>query len=578
MKNKFSHLSNLVVLVYPEQSINSAISLISKRSKEVKNKGLALVINKNYKLLGILTDGDIRRAYVSKISFNKSVSEIMVSNPLSLNDNIPFEDIIMEVRKLAINSKKLSSDWIRYIPIIDNDGYLLNIHDYFDLLQTRGSEHKKVAVFGLGFVGITLAVALANRGHQLTGIEVNEELLEKINKGELHVHEPGLNDMLNSTIRTKKIKFDISITDKSHEIYIIAVGSPLDSLSRPDLKALNSVLEIIGPLLKKGDLVLLRSTVPCGTTRDFVIPKLEQLSSMLAGEDFHIAFSPERTVEGKAMQELRTLPQIIGGFSSRCLQLASNFWSTLTPTVVQVASIEAGELVKLANNTFRDLSFAFANELALLADTSNINAFDLINAANKGYPRNNIPLPSPGVGGYCLTKDPILFGSTLNGPIPEIILGRSSREVNERAAMYPIEILNRYSNRINKPLIDFTVLIIGLAFKGNPETNDLRGSVSLDISNFLKDKVHELLCWDAVVKHHEIEKQGLNPISSLDIDLNKVDAILMLNNHKLNIKFNWSVSSLGSCLIFDGWSQLDVSEIEKIHGLTYATMGYMSPN
>jgi len=153
---------------------------------------------------------------------------------------------------------------------------------------------------------------------------------------------------------------------------------------------------------------MLRSTVPVGTTRKQVIPVLEHYSGLAAGSGFHIAFCPERTVEGQAIQELSSLPQIVGGLTEACTEKAVSFWSTLTDTVVRVDALEAAELVKLINNSYRDLSFAFANEFALLADRYNIDATRLIAAANEGYPRDKIPRPSPGVGGYCLTKDPVV--------------------------------------------------------------------------------------------------------------------------------------------------------------------------
>ena len=193
------------------------------------------------------------------------------------------------------------------------------------------------------------------------------------------------------------------------------------------------------------------------------------------------------------------MPQVIGGLTKKCTQKACEFWSTLSGSVVQVSSLEAAELVKLANNTYRDLSFAFANEVALKADKFNINAFDLIKAANDGYPRNKISLPSPGVGGYCLTKDPILFGSNPNGLASEKTLGNYGRLVNEKAGLYPVKVLERFSKKIKKSLVEMNILLIGLAFKGTPDTEDMRGSIALEIFANLKNKVHEIASWDAVI-------------------------------------------------------------------------------
>ena len=196
----------------------------------------------------------------------------------------------------------------------------------------------------------------------------------------------------------------------------------------------------------KGDHVMIRSTVPVGTTRNFIIPKLNNLSKLKAGKDFYVSFVPERVVEGNALRELRSLPQIVGGLTSACLNRASKFWSTITPTIIRTSSLEASELVKLANNSFRDLSFAFANELAFVAGKFNLNAFDLIKAANNGYPRNKIPSPSPGVGGYCLTKDPILFSSSISRKKNDVMLSKVGRVVNERATKSVIFTIQKYKN------------------------------------------------------------------------------------------------------------------------------------
>jgi len=433
-----------------------------------------------------------------------------------------------------------------------------------------------VTVFGMGYVGLTLSVSLANRGHQVTGVDIDESLITRLNNGESHVYEPGLSHMLAFNLNRQKIKFSQILDKDKSQVYVVAVGTPLDVDSKPDLGALYDVLEVIAAQLKLGDQVVLRSTVPVGTTRDIVIPYLESKSDLQAGADFFVSFAPERTIEGAAMAELKTLPQIIGGYSARCLKKGVEFWSTLTPTVVRMDSIEAAELVKLANNTFRDVSFAFANELALLADKYNTNAFTLINGANEGYPRNKIPLPSPGVGGYCLTKDPILFSCTPNGIRKDAVIGLSSRRINESAMLYPVKLLKKYAQKKDKRLSEMTILIMGIAFKGVPETTDVRGSISVDIMKILTSQVRKIYGWDAVIGDDELQKYGFCTAKSLEISVHQADAVLILNNHPGNVQLEIFETSDSSRLIFDGWNQLDMIEVEKVNGLEYATMGYMT--
>jgi UDP-N-acetyl-D-mannosaminuronic acid dehydrogenase len=357
---------------------------------------------------------------------------------------------------------------------------------------------------------------------------------------------------------------------------IIAVGTPLNEQGVASMVALEQVCQSVGSRLRRGDIVILRSTVPVGTTRTLVIPLLESISGLKAGKGFHVAFCPERTVEGKAIQELSSLPQIVGGATDMCVDKASAFWAAVTDTIVRADSLEASELVKLINNSYRDLSFAFANGLALLADNYNIDTARLIAAANEGYPRNPIPVPSPGVGGYCLTKDPFLYAS-VNSELGHAELSRLGRKVNEEAGRYPVTVLETFAYGMKRKVESLRVLLIGMAFKGNPETNDLRGSVSVSIARELIQRGCNVQCFDAVIGEQELRNHGLNP-ARMNEALSNSDAVLVLNNHEKNIPINFlqSIGSGGAVLVFDGWSLLERHEAEKYPGVIYANLGYMT--
>ena len=416
-------IQSLATVAAADESIDIVIRRMAKESRDVKNPGIAVILDKKGVLLGIVTDGDIRRSYSQNILFSNSVSQIMISNPITVSEKTRDKDIALEVIRQVELNKNHSSEWVRHVLVINEKNQLVDVVDYLKILQDRNGSVKRVAVFGMGYVGITLAVALANKGHQVRGIDIQENIISLLNSGKSHVYEPGLPEMLSSNLERESIGFDKVLKNNLNQVYIVAVGTPLNHKLKPDLSSLTQVLQEISKVLKLGDQIMLRSTVPVGVSREIVIPYLEKSTNLLAGKDFFVTFAPERTVEGKAMYELKTLPQVIGGFSAKCLEQSAGFWSTLTPMVIRSDSLEAAEMVKLANNTFRDLSFAFANELALIGDSYNVDAFELVNAANEGYPRNKIPLPSPGVGGYCLTKDPILFSSNSKGLRPDAVLG-----------------------------------------------------------------------------------------------------------------------------------------------------------
>jgi len=572
-----SSIKSLVTIAAPSENIDIVVRRMAKESRKVEYAGIVVVLDSQKTLLGIVTDGDIRRAYASDVLFSGEISEIMVSEPITISEKVTEENISLEVIRKVQLDKRHHSEWIRHVLIVNDKNQLINIVDYFDILQSRNNLVNRVVVFGMGYVGVTLAVSLANRGHQVTGVDVQKSIVNSLNQGKSHVFEPGLEDMLTANLKRDSINFSTTLEVDTHQVYIVAVGTPLNSESKPDMSALINVLEVISTTLHSGDQVMLRSTVPVGVTREVVIPYIENRTNLKAGKDFYVSFAPERTIEGNAMHELKTLPQVVGGYSPQCVKNSVEFWSTLTPSVVRVDTIEAAEMVKLANNTFRDVSFSFANELALLADRYNVNSFDLINAANEGYPRNKIPLPSPGVGGYCLTKDPILFSCTSKGPRKDAVLGVSSRRVNEKAALYPIKLIKRYAKKIQVSLSDFNILVIGVAFKGMPETTDIRGSVAIDILNNLERHVDNIFGWDAVVDSKELKKAGFKVLDSLSTAIRCSDVILILNNHPNNVHSDMYKHSKSYRLIFDGWNQVDKSEIEKTIGMTYATMGYMTP-
>ncbi len=569
-------IKSLVTIASPTESVDVIIRRMAKESRHVTHPGIAVILDVHNILLGIVTDGDIRRAYANNTPFSDDVSQIMVENPITVSEEVPEIDIALEVIRQVQLNENHHSEWVRHVLVVNDKNQLIDVIDYLKILQDRTGSVKRVAVFGMGYVGITLAVSLANRGHQVTGIDIQENIVTLLNSGKSHVFEPGLPEMLTSNLERDSLGFDTVLKDNANQVYIVAVGTPLDHNSQPDLASLTQVLKVISKVLKFGDQIMLRSTVPVGVTREVVIPYLEKATNLVAGKDFFVTFAPERTIEGKAMYELKTLPQVIGGFSAKCLEQSVGFWSTLTPMVIRSDSLEAAEMVKLANNTFRDLSFAFANELALIADNYNVDAFELINAANEGYPRNTIPLPSPGVGGYCLTKDPILFSCNSQGIRPDAVLGLSSRKINERAALYPVKLIKRHAENIKTDLKKLNVLVLGIAFKGMPETTDLRGSVAIDVLNALKGVVNKVSGWDAVVNTDDISEAGFNKVDNLNDAVDHSDVILLLNNHPSNVCSSIYNSIRKDCLIFDGWHQLDKLEIEKNTSLTYSTMGYIS--
>ena len=572
-----SNLEQKVALVSPNDPFQKIISQMSLGGKEIF--GIVLVVDEIKKLQGVISSGDILRSLARGEVTDLTARDIMVSNPISSSIHATDEQILQAMRSQLLLRSEGKKNLTRYIPLLDDEGVVHDVADAFILLSQSPKKGDRVQVYGLGFVGLTLAVTLSARGHLVSAIDTNKQVIDQLLKGQPHIFEPRLTDMLRRALTDKRLKFFTSPDDEHYRVVIISVGTPVNENGTADLTDLQLVCKIVGKRLQRGDLVMLRSTVPVGTTRSSIKVLLESESNLKAGEDFNLAFTPERTVQGQAMKELTSLPQIVGGLTNRCAEKAIVFWQTLTDSVVHVDSLEAAELVKLINNSFRDLSFAFANGVALQADRFNLVASKLIAAANDGYPRNPIPFPSPGVGGYCLTKDPLIYASTDNlsnhGQ-----LSLKAREVNTEAGQYPLEIVKRFSKRLGLHLRDLRIVIAGMAFKGLPETNDLRGSSAISLSMILHREGCKVLNYDAIVDKEAIEAFGLEFVTKerLIYEVTMCDVFLILNNHPSNLP-EGLIATLGDkrILIFDAWSILDRQEIEQFEQITYSTMGYMTP-
>ena len=228
---------------------------------------------------------------------------------------------------------------------------------------------QQVCVIGLGYVGLTLAVVMADVGFQVLGVEIRDEVCNALASGMPHFNEPGLEQRLQRVIRSGHFKFAKRIPfDVGSSVYIITVGTPLSADGKARMDMVQNVAREVALHLREGDLVIMRSTMKLGTTRSVVMPLLEA-----AGKQFDLAFCPERTLEGKALTELRQLPQIVGGSNAATVR-ASQLFSYLTPTVIRVSDLETAEMIKLIDNTHRDVAFAFANEVARACDAVGVSA------------------------------------------------------------------------------------------------------------------------------------------------------------------------------------------------------------
>jgi UDP-N-acetyl-D-mannosaminuronic acid dehydrogenase len=567
---KFKALANA------ETTIRVVISMMASSDTNNHIPGFVVVVDENERVIGVVTDGDIRRGIENKIDFGRPVSLIMCNNPVVLQKSMSKHEMKYDIINQA---RSRNSDYrkYRFIIQIDEKGRFNDLVSISDIFEAK-IEDRIIAVYGMGFVGLTLAAVLANSGLMVLGIDNDKKVIDELKFGRPSFYENGLESMLDSIAQSNPIVFIKDDDEFNADIHIVCVGTPVDAKKSPNFHFVNQVCKSISKRLKKGDLVIFRSTLPVGTCRNLIIPILNE-SGLIVGEKFFFSFAPERTVEGNALNELRTLPQIIGGYNKQSYELSSKLFSKITNTIVEVESLESAELVKLLNNTYRDLVFSFSNEVSMICEGLNINSFDLINSANEGYPRNPIPLPSPGVGGICLSKDPFLYTySSFYKNKYSPILGLASREINSKGHINIMEKIKKYCYLSGKEINQLIVYVIGIAFKGNPETSDIRESVAINLINLLPDTV-EIRVKDFVVDEEVVSSFGWIPVNDILDGFIDSDVVLFMNNHPFNNKFN-ILNALKlmkqPSFIFDGWNIINQKQVESFGSAIYGTHGYMT--
>jgi UDP-N-acetyl-D-mannosaminuronic acid dehydrogenase len=539
--------------------------------------GIVLVLDDQRRLLGTVTDGDVRRALLRAGSLTLAAGEAMKKDPITFPEGTGVREILRRLPGELERRGRRSRRFLGKLVLVDGENRPTRVLDYHQLWEQRVATHRHVVVVGLGYVGLTLALELAREGFRVTGVDADAQRVAQLRRGDSYVHEIGLPELLREQLHDC---FSVAeALPDDGDVFVISVGTPVagpEAGHLPQLDMLSASATQVGKKLHRGGLVVLRSTVPVGTTRDVVLPILERETGLRGGLDFHLSFAPERTAEGKALHELRTLPQIIGGLNEDSVEATAALFRELTPTLVRVESLEAAELIKLINNSFRDLVFAFANQVVQVARPFNLDVVELIRAANHDYPRDRVPLPSPGVGGPCLTKDPHILAAVASRAGLSSTLFAQGRHVND--AMHDLvarAVLDELV-RLGKDPRRATVLLCGLAFKGHPETGDLRNSTSLEIAAKLRPHVGRLLGHDPVAPATEIRAVELEPVE-LPGGFAGADAVVFLNNHReyerLDV-FGMVRALRAPGLVYDSWHVFRPEDVLRACPSSYLGLGF----
>ncbi|HYC67405.1 UDP-N-acetyl-D-mannosamine dehydrogenase [Brevundimonas sp.] len=334
---------------------------------------------------------------------------------------------------------------------------------------------KKVCVVGLGYIGLPTAALMASRGLEVVGVDINESVVDSVNRGAVHIVEPRLDAVVQAAVGSGRLR--AAPRPETADAFLIAVPTPITADKASDMRAVLSAVDAIAPVLKAGDLVVLESTSPVGTT-DIINQRMAAARPDLRfpkvgvdGPDVHVAYCPERVLPGKVIQELVSNDRAIGGMTEACTELATGLYALFVEGELVATRAREAELCKLAENAFRDVNIAYANELANVCDSQGVDVWEVIRLANR-HPRVNILNPGPGVGGHCIAVDPWFIVESAPDDTPVI---QAARAVNDGRPHRVVEKIRVMVEGLRSPV----VACLGLAFK--PDIDDLRESPAVDV-------------------------------------------------------------------------------------------------
>ena len=383
-------------------------------------------------------------------------------------------------------------------------------------------QFSKICVMGLGYIGLPTASTFANHGLQVVGVDVNVKVVEILRAGGLHIKEPGLRTLVQAAIASGHLV--ISDQAEPADAFIIAVPTPFYDDKRADMRSVVSAAEAIVPHLRPGNLVVLESTSPPRTTLDIVVPILEK-SGLKAGtqahpDGFHLAYSPERVLPGQILRELIENARVIGGVDQAAAEAGRELYATFVRGDIVLTNATTAEMVKLMENTYRDVNIAIANEFSRLAERFGIDVWEAIGIANL-HPRVKILSPGPGVGGHCISVDPWFLVEAAPDITPLI---RTSRQVNDQQPYLVVDRIKAFLGDLEGRRI----AVLGLAYK--PNVDDMRESPAVEVARLLAEAGAQVQSFEPYKTKAEIE--GVKSVPSLEAALAEAEIIALLVRHK----------------------------------------------
>ncbi len=425
----------------------------------------------------------------------------------------------------------------------------------------------KICVIGLGKIGLPLAAQYAGKGFRVIGCDVNQEVVDSINKGISHIkEEPGLDDKVKAAVEKGLLSAttDTVKAVKKSDVIVVIVPLVVDSKGNINYSIIDSVTGTVSKGLQRDSLVVYETTLPVGDTRNRLTPILEK-SGLRAGEDFYVVFSPERVSSGGMFEYLRDIPKIVGGIDEKSNRRGVEFYTkVLDSRIISVESSEAAEAAKLFDMIYRDVNIALANEFARFCQAKGLDVVDIINASNTN-PFSRILNPGVGVGGHCAPVYPYFLIKNASDLGVSLTLARKAREINDEMPGYTVNLLREELDDLRSR----NILVLGLAYRGNVKETFLSPSIS--VIEHLKSAGANVYLNDPIFSRGEIESFG---VEYADLNnLNPLDAVVLVTNHReyKDLDFE-SLKEKGVKVIVDGRNSLGKEKIEE-YGIIYRGIG-----
>ncbi|MHB0938410.1 MAG: nucleotide sugar dehydrogenase [Armatimonadota bacterium] len=380
----------------------------------------------------------------------------------------------------------------------------------------------RIAILGLGYVGLPTSLVFAHAGFNVTGVEINPQLIEQLNAGTVKIPEPGLQEYLEEAMAAGRFRATAEVPEA--DVFVITVPTPLTAECRANLDYVRAAARSLAPRLRRENMVILESTVPPGTCERVIGPLIEELTGLRHGEDYDLLHCPERVAPGDALAEIMRNDRVIGGTTPAAAERGSRLYRTFVQGELLLTTATTAELVKLMENTFRDVNIALANEFGLVCEQVGVEIQEAIRLANR-HPRVNIHQPGIGVGGHCIPVVPWFIAETAPELTPLI---QMARQVNDRMPAVTADRIEAQMAAAGVKRPGASIGILGLTYK--PNVNDFRGAPALAVAHLLRQRGYAVRVWDPFLPGATVELGDLQALP--EDEVRKSDFVVELVHHK----------------------------------------------